>query len=237
MPSLALGLGTQHLCGIFLPAEGGAAPGVSFTDDFNRANADPMSQPAVGTWTNGPGGFGSCKIASNTLEASTAAAYCGARVLTPVFGADQKATVTLSAIAGSFFEGPCVRMQSAVSGSCYHLMTGGSGAILRVYKVTDSTGTAMIAGDFVQLGADIIPAPVLVGGDTISLEAIGTTLNVYQGATLIATRSDATWATGQPGLHVYGGGGNTINAFGCESGGGGALTLGAMVIGTSFTVA
>jgi hypothetical protein len=104
-------------------------------------------------------------------------------------------------------------MQSPTSGSCYHLMTGGSGAVLRLYKVTDSTGTTMVLADFAQLGADIIPSPVLISGDTISLEVIGTTLNVYQGAVLIGTRTDATWATGQPGLHVYGGGGNTVTSF------------------------
>lgn len=167
--------------------------GTVFTDDFIRANADPMSDPASGgTWTPGAGGLNNPKILSNTLQASSG--QTGANVATPAFAADQVATVT---IGGSSFQafGPMVRSQGPTDASGY-LAYLGSTTSVTVYRITD-TGTLA----FTSLGSRSVSA--LSVGDSIGLGIVGSTLTVYRnGIAQGATLTDATYASGRPGLYL-----------------------------------
>lgn len=172
----------------------------TFSDNFTRANADPLSNPSSsgGTWTVGPGGFNNVQINSNTVIASAATNDNGCRVLTPTFTGQQRATVTLGSVTELI--GPCVRMQSTTDASCYAVITNASATSLSVYKITDTAGTIT----YVKNGADITISAV-AAGDTIGIDASGTstvTLTIYRNGVSVATRTDSTspYTGGQPGF-------------------------------------
>jgi hypothetical protein len=118
-------------------------------------------------------------------------------------------------------------------------MIGGAAGVLYLYKVIDS-GSDLVGADFVNVGTNpiFLLDGDLVAGNTLTLEAIGSTLNIYRNSTLVATRIDSTYTGGQPGVHSIGNAQGLIAAFGTEgmSAGGGPVTLGEMAIGTTFTI-
>lgn len=177
----------------------GGGGGASFTDNFNRTDANPMSTTASDghSWTSGPGGLDDAIIFGNELKgvSSGSSVGWGARVLTPTFANNQRATVTLGTTVGAFYVGPAVRVQSTTDCGGYYLLSEASTTILRIYKVTANGAT------FTQLGADYT-VTALVTGDTLTLEVSGTTLTVKKnGSQVSTTRTDATFSSGQPGVY------------------------------------
>lgn len=85
-------------------------------------------------------------------------------------------------------------MQAGTDGSCYMAYVNNATTIT-VYKIVDTGSLA-----FTALGA-AYTVTALVDGNTITLTIVGTTLTLYvndiaQGT----TRTDSTYATGQPGF-------------------------------------
>lgn len=181
------------------PAEAGTP--ASFTDNFTRANADPMSDPASGgTWTVGHGAFNAVKISINTCVAS-AANVSGARVLTPSFSADQRVDVTAGGAINGF--GPTVRNASTSDGDCYVLYADTT-TVWSFYKVTDS-GTIGVA----RLGATYTHGSAVTAGTVVGLSASGTGTVMLEGfidGVSIGTRTDSSspYDSGQPGIYING---------------------------------
>jgi hypothetical protein len=169
------------------------AGSVTATDTFNRADATPMSttmSDGVGTWTSGPGATGDLNILSNTLRSP--GTQRAAIVTAPSFAANHRAQITLTA---SVTVGVVLRMQSASDASGYLIYLPNSTKIA-VYKITD-TGTIALT----QLGVDITITAV-TAGDTIGGEITGTTITILRNGVSQGTRTDATYATGQPGVYI-----------------------------------
>lgn len=170
----------------------------SFADTFDRADADPMSTTSSsgGTWTSGPGAMNDARILVNNLSTS-GTTEGGCRVLAPTFAANQKATMTFigtgSQLGGI---GVMVRMQGASDSSGYLASCDGTTSVV-LYRV-DDTGTFA----YTQLGAAFTVDAVAEGG-TMTLEISGTTLTLRMNGISQGTRTDSTYATGQPGTYFY----------------------------------
>ena len=110
-------------------------------------------------------------------------------------GADQYAQAVAAAAAGGF-GGPGVRMATGADGDCYFALVIPTSSDSRIYRC-DDTG----ALNFVQLGAI---APYMVNaGDTVRLEAQGTTLTLKVNGGTVHTQTDATYASGRGGLFIW----------------------------------
>lgn len=169
--------------GLTLVASG--AP-ITFSDNFTRTPENPLSNG--GAWTNGLTGFANMQLISNTARSATAgagAAYVGV----PNFTSYPNQSATISVISTAGF-GVLVRMDS--SGNGYRLYAVNS-TTLRISRVTAGVGTA-IGADFAVTG--------LSSGVLVTLEISGTTLTAYRNGVSITTRSDATYATGSPGIYA-----------------------------------
>jgi hypothetical protein len=180
---------------------------VSAIDDFNRANANPISSPGSDgaiTWTSGPGDLGDVQISSNECTRSLGVAS-GAIVTAPTFGANQMVTITLT--ASPVGSGIMCRMQGSSSGSGYLLYLQSTGT-LQYYHRTEG-------GTLRQIGSNLNMTAV-GAGDTISLKVTGTgtiTLEAFRNGVSIDSRTDSTnpYNSGQPG--IYFGTGTSINSF------------------------
>lgn len=176
---------------------GGVAP-VTFTDNFTRANANPMSNPGVGTWSNGSANLGNLRISGN-LCAGTGAVTCCARVATPVFGAVQRAKLTIYDTGVS--RQVRVRMQSAADASGYAWQISNDNVSLGMYKFDDTGG----GGTYTLLGAISTLGAAVATGDTIEVlvDALNNLYGYYNGI-LKVTTSNGVYSGGAPGLQMYG---------------------------------
>lgn len=166
-----------------------------FTDTFDRADSDPMNTTSSdgNTWTDGPGTMTSCKTLANNLRGA-AGGENGAMVATPTFPNDQSATLTL--VAAGNLEGVMVRMQAGTASG--YLAVFDDATHVSVYKLVDTGSFA-----YTLLGSQYTVAAT-VAGDTMSLVITGTTLTLYINGASQGTRTDATYASGQPGVYFYG---------------------------------
>jgi len=177
-----------------LNQEAASSP-ASFSDDFNRADADPMSNPASGgTWDAGPGASGPPKIVSNAL-ASTDGTVRVARVSTPAFSANQACTGI-----GVSSNGTAVMVRIASDSSCSGYMLYFSNlTTLEFYKVTDSGSISLV-----KMGASVTVGSM--SSPTLKLTATGgatTTIEGFLNGSSIGTRDDSSspYTSGQPGLY------------------------------------
>lgn len=187
-----------------------APAAASATDNFNRADADPMSttmSDGVSTWTVGPGAFVGMLILSNTAGRNDTG-YGAVYVSSPSFTGNQSATITLAGPAVTLCY-PIVRGQSG-SSECYIVRRSADNWTLQVYRL-DSSAAETTVGSAIDLGTH-----ELTTGDQITLEITGTspaTLKVKLNG--VQQGSDVTDVTpltgGQPGCGS--GGVNYINAF------------------------
>lgn len=178
---------------------------VTATDTFNRADSAPMSttmSDGVSTWTSGPGALNNCDIFGNEIRGS--GGFSGARVLSPTFAANQYSQITAG--TDNFAVGPYVRMASTTDADGYFAYPS-SATSVTIYRCDDTGSVA-----FTALGADVT-ITALAAGETLGLGISGTTLTLYtNGVSTGATRTDATYSTGQPGIYC----GNNVrlwNAF------------------------
>lgn len=175
----------------------------AFFDSFDRADADPMSTNAsdgLGVWTDGPGALNPCKIAFNNLN-SSAGLDSGARVLSPLFRADQSASMVVG-LVGSV--GLMVRMQASTNASGY-LCAVDDSTHVSIYRVVD---VGFI--NYVLLGGTATVATIN-SLDTVTFAINGNIMNVYvNGVSLGITRTDSNYTSGQPGLYFYDFGGSIV---------------------------
>lgn len=181
--------------GVVASVNAASGGGTSFSDNFTRADANPLSSPGSGgTWTNGTTSWGNCRIVSNQLHGNSGALVNFARMATPTFSADQKMTITLAAIG--IAQGPMVRTTSSSNGSGYYAQIGSDNVSLGLYRVTDGGGN----GSYSQIGSTYtIGSPVSIG-DTIEISITGSNITVKHNGVSRITGSDGTHAIGQPAL-------------------------------------
>ena len=152
------------------------------TDNFNRANANPIG----GNWTTVTG-KGNIQIVSNVAIGTISginAAYWNA----DAFSNNQYSQVKLGAVASTWF-GPAVRFSS--SAYTGYLAESSNGTSLVLYKVIAGTTTSL-ASYTVTVSA----------GDIIRLEVVGSTLTVKHNGTTRITHTNAEIASGSCGLWV-----------------------------------
>jgi hypothetical protein len=188
------------------PTATGGSP--SFTDNFTRANASPISNPSSsgGSWYQsalGTGSYAENKILSDLAAPTSASTNCYSFISSPSFGNNQTCTVTLTAggIASGSYCGPVVRMQSTSNISGYVLQTNGGSSEVVVVKITDSGGS-------ISQNPILDYSTPLTAGDTIGISASGTTstlITVYHNGASVSTVTDSSspFTGGQPGLSFY----------------------------------
>lgn len=125
---------------------------------------------------------------------------CAARYTGATFTANHYSQITLAAVpgAGQLFFHYCLARMNATAG-CYLLSTAAdvSTTAIQLYRLND-------AGTYTQIGTNIGAASPLAAGHVLRLEVVGTTLTVKldqgSGFATLRTATDATLATGQPGI-------------------------------------
>jgi hypothetical protein len=157
----------------------------TFTDDFNRANGGLGANWT--TATNAP------SIASNVVNSAastTSIAYVA--TATQTFAADQKAQVTCGSVSASArYAGAVVRM---ASNNGYEVYTDGSSGAGHTEIARVTAGVETVLANF---------ALTFTSSDTIGIEAVGTTLYILKNGVRSGSTTDATYATGQPGISAY----------------------------------
>lgn len=178
---------------------GGAA--ASFSDNFNRADSNPMSTTSSsgGTWVIGPGALNDTRIVSNQSEGT--GATCGSVVSSPSCAANQFAQFTWGtgnvAINQS---GLLLRVQPGTGNG--YLLYASAATTLQFYR-TDT---------FAQLGGNLTVAGGMVAGDVLRFEVSGTTLTAYVNGVSQGTTTSSVFSSGQPGVY-HGSTGRFIDTF------------------------
>lgn len=163
---------------------------------------NPLSEGGV--WDSGPGSWVGVQkgVTAGEVEATAggdnAASYA---VATRAFTSDQTSTVTLGfqAWAAQVVRGGAlVRMQGtgANQGDCYGFFGDDNVPDIRLYRLDDAAG----AIGYTQLGSAVTETPVAT--DTLTCEAVGTSIKGYRNSVLKITQTDATYANGQPGFAI-----------------------------------
>jgi hypothetical protein len=182
--------------------------GGTATSSFSGVE-DPLSEN--GMWST----TGSWTALKKNNGAYTTQTTSGARLVTPVAGADQYAEITYDQDPGSAsWPGVATRVQSSTNGSGY-LAIAYAGQV-RLYR-TDDNGSL----NFTQLAS--ATASVGTAPRKLRLESQGTTHKVYFNGVLMLTYTDSknTYAAGQPGIAAAIFGGPTVKILTFN---GGALT-------------
>lgn len=157
------------------------------TDDFNRANG------ALGAnWVDSPTltGLTIVSNAANSAGASWKWAYW--KPSTNTFNNDQSSQITLTSVGAGTFGGPVVRHQTNGTSSGYFGFVNAGTSQAFIYR-SDS-------GTFTQL--NLVPSVTVNIGDTIALNATGSTLTLSVNGVTKVTTTDATYTSGQPGIAV-----------------------------------
>ena len=164
-----------------------AAASTTVSDDFNRANSNPLS----GNWTTVPGANNLQLLndavsttADNQYGTSAADAYWNANT----FSSDQGAQATLLTTETGVYSGPIVRASSSTL-TYYALNSNTTNNMYVLYKVLNGVETP------IQV---VYQTPQI--GDVIKIVAIGNTINGYVNGVLIATQIDSDITGGSPGI-------------------------------------
>jgi hypothetical protein len=184
-----------------------ATEGIS--DNFNRADG------ALGSnWLNSPtlSGLTIVSNAVNSAGATWKTAYWNQAV--NAFAANQSSQVTIPVAAAGVFTAAVVRHQAAASSYYFAFVNAGTNQGL-IYRSD--------AGTFVNLV--IQPSVTVVAGDTLKLEIIGSNLTLYVNGVAKAVATDATYATGQPGISANNGTIDNFAAFGGLTGTSGPIVV------------
>lgn len=183
-------------------------------DNFNRADEAPLASPWAGVT-----GAGSMSLFSNSARVFQTGpdeyeVYTGSGI-----GGDQYAQATITTI-GAGVAGLLVRFAS------------GSKAGYRFYGDATSTQIDRQPGG-TNIGS---PGAGLNNGDVVKLEAVGTTINLYVNGVLRCTGTDATYASGNPGMFAVGtaGGNPILDNFSAGDVGSGSAGKASKVVLSSF---
>lgn len=173
-----------------------SGPTVLFSDDFNRANQNPIA----GNWSTQGGGFAGLEISSNKADGTTGgncASYVNA--VTPDADCYAQCAISDSGIPGG--GGPCVRMATAAN-SMYGLQLFAGPTAALFY---------MAAGSYNSLALQVI---AYTPGDVFKVEANGTAIKGYQNGVEILSATDANLTSGRAGLYAFGSA-NKFDDFEC----------------------
>lgn len=151
-----------------------------FTDNFNRADG------AVGSdWTTLTG-MSALSIISNQVRSNSGASAGHVATATATFAADHEAECVVPTFGAHDRGGPCVRL----SGDDGYVLQAWSTTLAKTYRLD---GGALTVLDDVGVA--------FTAGDTLRIRAEGTTISVFVNDVELWSGTDATYATGQPGLH------------------------------------
>jgi hypothetical protein len=155
---------------------------VALLDDFNRADASPLS----GDWTTVTG-LADLRLVSNTArsisDADSAAWYGAAGTW-----ANDQTTSVVYGNGGNTDAGPCVRM---ATGAYTMYMPGAHDGIGHLYKVVGSS--------FSTLGNGTGYASPI----TVLVSAIGTTILYSNSGVTQVTQTDSAITSGKGGMFIY----------------------------------
>lgn len=156
------------------------------SDSFNRTNTGDIDGSTMtgsaGTWSRRVG-TNAIGITSNQAVGTVASRTVYYDSSVAAFG-DQRASLKL--VDGEF-GGPAVRVQA--DGSGYYVMGRTVGSV-ELYR--DDAGTQTSLGT----------AAASAAGDTLTVEAVGTTVTAYKNGTAIITvTGQSSYATGRPGIY------------------------------------
>lgn len=157
----------------------------SFSDNFNRADG------ALGSNWSTVTGRSALQIASNAVNAASVA-WCAARVATgaATIGNDQYAQATIANVGAFDYVGVLVRVDGSGNGYGVHI-DGRSGiATNSIFKMTAGGVTGYLGTGSLTVSA----------GDVLRLEMSGSTLTLKKNGATVDTATDATYASGQPGI-------------------------------------
>jgi Chitobiase/beta-hexosaminidase C-terminal domain len=170
------------------------------SDNFTRANASPLS----GNWSIPTGGNGGLQIVSNLVEVVTANGtlsmeFWNGAVLAPggTFPNDQYAEITAAAILSSAgqnnYVGCDTRVSSGGTGiNAYRFQIGFENTVAACYIELRNNGTnSTLLG---PLAITINP------NDVYRISSVGTLHSIFRNGTFFNSVTDATFASGQPGL-------------------------------------
>src|SRR5688572_23009374 len=151
------------------------------TDSFTGSNNDPLSA----NWTAADGSLLISDANNVKLNAAQGnSAYWDA----DTFADDQYSQVVIATVSGDAV-GPMVRA-SGLTG--YIALVGNSGTEITIQRVDGDENATVLGATFTGL--------TIGNGDTIRLEASGTSLTVKQNGATIGSRTDSTYTSGAAGI-------------------------------------
>jgi PKD repeat protein len=153
-----------------------------FTDDFNRADVDPIGAP----WVTSPG-QGDVAILNSELKGSVEGVPGGGAYYNGSFANNQYSQATIAVMSNV---GVTVRM-SATEQSCYRF---------QVVSATNALLDKYVNGIYSQLDNVV---GTFAAGDIIRLEVSGSTLTAIQNGSTIATANDNSLTGGFPGVRFF----------------------------------
>jgi hypothetical protein len=164
---------------------GNAGSGTYATDNFNRANVNPIA----GNWTTNPGA-GAMRISGNQLMGvgTSNTIYWNANS----FSNNQCSRVTMVDL-GATYGGPAVRVSSSQH-SYYYFKVANGGTAYEYGKVVN--------GSWSPLGAAVSGTPQ--ANDVLTFCAFDNVLTGYVNGVFNATRTDSSLNSGGPGVTLYG---------------------------------
>jgi hypothetical protein len=162
------------------------------SDDFNRANEDPIASP----WEPGPGAWFDVSIISNVVRQSAGSTSLSCGRYSTSFGLEHFSQAQIATLSANCRVGVTSRMRTDADGDCYAFVAHNEASdVLRLNRV-DDTGTL----SFVPLGSDV--AELAVATDTLRIESSGTTHTTKRNGTQKHQQTDATYNTAGTHLRV-----------------------------------
>lgn len=162
----------------------GGGGGAAYTDNFNRADEEPITSP----WATSTG-WDALKVHNNKMFAAVdnhCAAYYNA-----TFSNNQYSQIVSAEHYGGVEHGPMVRISASARTSYYFLRNDDASVQLRKW----------VAGTYELIGT-CSGTPSFTGGAIMRLEANGTSITAKVGGTTICTATDSAVSAGYPGVWI-----------------------------------
>lgn len=165
---------------------------VLVTDNITRADAATLGS----NWTNYTAEANTLKVTSNEIRASNTTTNA--------------AIAYYNAVLPSSNQKVCAKLTRHVTGGAYHNMglgvrLKGDAADLDGYEAIIETGNTVGIGEFTSGTyaslTSVAHTPTV--GNIYCLQAVGNTLRLYNGSTLLLTTTDATYHEGYAGVGIY----------------------------------
>jgi hypothetical protein len=160
------------------------------TDTFQRADGGLGAN-----WTTITGNS-ALQIASHLVEPSAANTNCGAYYSGSSFNNNQYADVVLATLADSnSFLGPEARVDNASSNHYAPSFSGAAGTVHNVGLYKAVSGVAYLLGSNTTITPQI--------GDILRISCVGTDISFFQNEHLLLQETDASLASGFPGVGMF----------------------------------